>query len=96
MTYLKARLFALVLILVCAGLVYVNWRQLQQEGSYSLKLAAFGPVCVVGGFFLLLFPQHAGKPTTSKEKIIVILVLCLGLAAGLVNLFLMDPGMFGR
>ncbi len=96
MNYLKARIFAVVLILACAGLVYVNWRQLQQEGSYSLKLAAFGPVCVVGGFFLLLFPQHAGKPTTTKEKIIVLVVVGLGLAAGLVNTYLMDPGMFGR
>jgi hypothetical protein len=96
MIYWKARLFAIVLILVSAALVYVNWRQLENEGTYSLKLAAFGPVCVVGGFFLLLFPQYAGKPTTTRAKILVFMVFGLGLAAGLVNVFLMDPGMFGR
>jgi hypothetical protein len=96
MSHLKARIFGLILIIVCVGLVYYNWHQLLQEGSYSLKLAAFGPVGVVGGLFLFLFPAHGGKPTTTKEKIIVLLVFGLGLVAGLVNWYLMDPGFFGR
>jgi hypothetical protein len=93
--HLKARLFGVLLILVFAGLSYYNWHQLMNEGSYSLKLAAFGPVGVVGGLFVLLFPTKAGKPETTSDKILVLLVLGVGMAAGLVNWYLMDPGFFG-
>lgn len=93
--YLKQRLFALVLIVGFIGLTYYNWHQLWQEDKYSQKLAAFGPVGVVGGFFMLLFPTMIGKPNTTQEKIIVMLVFVVGLAAGLINWFLMDPGFFG-
>jgi len=96
MSHFKVRLFALILILVCAGLTYYNWLQLQQQGSYSLKLAAFGPVGVVGGFFLLLFPGRGGKPSSTKERVLVLLVFAIGLIAGLVNVYLMDPGMFSK
>ena len=94
--HVKARLFAILLILVCAGLVYYNWNQLWHEGRYSLKIAAFGPVGIVGGLFLILFPSMGGKPTTTKAKIIVLLVFVIGLLAGLANWYLMDPGFFGR
>jgi hypothetical protein len=94
--HIKARLFALVIILVSIALVYYNWQQLQSEGSYSMKLAAFGPVGVVGGAFLLLFPGKAGKPETGLDKLIALLVLVAGMAGGLVNWYLMDPGFFGR
>lgn len=96
MRHVKARIFALLLILVSAGLIYYNWHQLLQEQKYSMKLAAFAPLCVIGGFFLLLFPSMAGKPATAKEKIIVLVVLVIGLLAGLINSYLMDPGFFGR
>ncbi len=96
MQYLKARILALVLILLSIGLIYLGWHQLLTEGRYSLKLAAFSPVIGVGGFFLLIFPSMAGKPTTAKEKIIVLAVLVIGMLAGLVNWYLMDPGFFGR
>ncbi len=96
MQYLKARILALVLILGSIGLIYLGWHQLLTEGRYSLKLAAFSPVIGVGGFFLLIFPSMAGKPTTAKEKIIVLAVLVIGMLAGLVNWYLMDPGFFGR
>ena len=39
--------------------------------------------------------QHGGKPNTTKEKIIVLVVFVIGILAGLVNWFLMDPGFFG-
>lgn len=94
MRHLKARLLALVLIAVSAGFIYYNWRQLIEEGQYSIKLASFGPVGVIGGLFLLLFPSKGGKPTTTQEKILVLLVFIVGLAAGLVNWYLMDPGFF--
>jgi hypothetical protein len=96
MLYLKARIFAVVIIVAFAGMVYYNWRQLMGEGSYSMKLAAFGPVGVIGGFFLLLFPQMGGRPTTTRQKIIALLVLGIGMVAGLINWFLMDPGFFGQ
>jgi peptidoglycan biosynthesis protein MviN/MurJ (putative lipid II flippase) len=94
--HLKARLLALALILLSIGLIYLGWHQLLTEGRYSLKLAAFSPVIGVGGFFLLIFPSMAGKPTTAKEKIIVLAVLVIGMLAGLLNWYLMDPGFFGR
>lgn len=93
---MKTRLFALVLILICAGLTYYGWRQLMSEGRYSLKVAAFAPVGIIGGLFLLVFPTKAGKPETTKDKIIVMLVFGIGLIAGLLNWYLMDPGFFGK
>ena len=93
---MKTRLFALLLILVCAGLTYYGWHQLFTEGRYSLKVAAFAPVGIVGGLFLLLFPSKAGKPETTKDKIIVLVVFGVGLIAGLLNWYLMDPGFFAR
>jgi hypothetical protein len=92
----KARLFALVLILVCAGLTWYGWHQLTTEGRYPLKVAAFAPVGIVGGLFLLFFPKKFGKPQTTKDKVIVLLVFGVGLIAGLLNWYLMDPGFFGR
>ena len=94
MKNLKSRIVALILILVFAGLTYYNWHQALTEGRYSFKLATFGPVGIVGGIFLLFFPSHIGKPTTTKDKVLVLIVFALGLAAGVINLYLMDPGMF--
>ena len=96
MQHWKARVLAVVIIVVFAGLVYYNWQQLAAEGRYSPKLAAFGPLGVVGGFFLLLFPGSGGKPETTKEKVVAFAVFAVGLAAGLFNWYLMDPGFFGR
>jgi NhaP-type Na+/H+ or K+/H+ antiporter len=96
MRHLKARLLGVILIVAFAGMIYYNWHQLGSEGSYSMKLASFGPVGVVGGLFVLLFPGRSGKPETTRDKIIVLLVFGVGLAAGLVNWYLMDPGFFGR
>lgn len=96
MHHLKARVLALVLIIVSVVIIYINWHQLQQEQIYSVKMAAFGPVIGVGGIFLLLFPSKAGKPNTTADKIMVLVVLLIGLVAGLINWYLMDPGFFGR
>lgn len=92
---LKARIFAVVLILVFAGMIYYGWYQLRTEGVYYMKMATFSPLGVVGGIFLLLFPSMGGKPNTTKQKVIVMVVFAIGLLAGLVNWFLMDPGFFG-
>ena len=96
MHYFKARIFAVGLILVSIGLIYFNWHQLLQEGRYSMKLAAFGPVVGIGGIYLLIFPSRGGKPSTAREKVIGLIVFGIGLVAGLINWYLMDPGFFGR
>jgi hypothetical protein len=93
--HIKTRIFALLLIIISIGLIYYNWQQLLQEREYSTKLAAFAPLVGIGGLFWLLFPTMGGKPETAKEKIIVLLVFVIGLAAGLYNWYLMDSGFFG-
>jgi hypothetical protein len=95
MIHFKTRVFALMLIIISVGLIYHNWQQLLQEREYSTKLAAFAPVVGVGALFWLIFPTMGGKPETAKEKIIVMIVFVIGLAAGLYNWYLMDPGFFG-
>ena len=92
---MKARILAVVLIIVFSVLVYINWQQLLRDGTYSLKMAAFAPVGIVGGLFILFFPSMVGAPKSTKEKVIVLLVFVVGLIAGLINWFLMDPGFFG-
>lgn len=93
--YIKQRLFALLLIVACGGMVYYGWYLLRTQGEYYLKMATFAPVGVVGGIFLLLFPTMGGKPNSTKQKVIVLAVFAIGIVAGLVNWFLMDPGFFG-
>lgn len=92
---LKTRLFGLALVILFAGMIYYGWYQLREEGVYYIKMAAFSPLGVVGGIFLILFPSMGGKPNTTKEKLIVMLVFAIGILAGLANWFLMDPGFFG-
>jgi len=92
---LKARLFALVLIVVCAGMIYYGWYEVREHGVYYIKMATFAPLGVVGGLFLLIFPTMGGKPNTTKEKVIVFAVFAIGIVAGLINWMLMDPGFFG-
>jgi di/tricarboxylate transporter len=96
MSHIKQRIIGLLLILFSAAMIYYGWYRLREEGVYSLKMAAFAPVGVIGGVFLLLFPSFGGKPNTTKEKVIVLVVFLVGIAAGLVNWYLMDPGFFGR
>ena len=93
--YIKRRLFALLLIAVCAGMIYYGWYLLRTEGVYYMKMATFAPLGVVGGIFLLLFPAMSGKPDSTKQKVIVFAVFAIGLVAGLINWFLMDPAFFG-
>lgn len=95
MQHLKARLFALALIVLSLGLIYFNWQQLLNEGRYYMKLAAFAPLVGVGGIYLLLFPSMGGKPNTTREKIVAMIVFAIGLAAGLFNWYMMDPAFFG-
>ena len=94
MGYWKVRFFALVVIAAAGGMVYMNWQQLAHERSYSLMMTTFGPVVAVFGIFLLFFPQKIGRPETTGDKLLNLLVFAVGLAAGLFNWYLMDPHYF--
>jgi hypothetical protein len=94
--HIKTRLLGVILIVSFAGLTYLAWHELLTTGSYHLKLAAFAPVGIVGGFFVLVFPTKAGKPQTNGAKILVLVVFAVGVLLGLVNWYLMDPGFFRR
>ncbi|MFN2530097.1 MAG: hypothetical protein ABR555_02250 [Pyrinomonadaceae bacterium] len=76
------------------SLPYVHWDQLNQDGKYSVKLAAFGPLGIIGGRYLFVFPSQAGKPAKTKVKVLVLMVFVVGVLAGLVNWYLMR--FFGR
>jgi hypothetical protein len=93
--YLKQRILAVALILGSVAMIYYGWHKLWEEGVYSLKMAAFSPLIGVGGVFLMFFPTMGGKPNSTKEKVIVLAVFVVGIAAGLINWYLMDPGFFG-
>ena len=94
--HLKTRLLAVILIVVFAGLTYFGWHEALTTGRYSLKAAAFAPVGIVGGFFILAFPTKAGKPQTTGDKLLVLVIFAVGLLAGLVNWYLLDPGFFRK
>ena len=93
--YIKQRLFFLFLAVLSAGMVYYDWYILRTEGKYYMKMAVFGPLGVLVGIFLLLFPTWAGKANSTRRKVITFTVFGIGIVAGFVNLFLMDPGFFG-
>ena len=94
MQHTKQRIFAVILIVAGLAMIYYGWYELRTEGRYNLKVAAFSPLIVVGGIFLLFFPWLGAKPTTTRHKVIVLAVFLVGLIAGLVNWYLMDPGFF--
>jgi hypothetical protein len=91
---IKARLFAVLLILASIAMIYYGWYRLASAGDYYPKMAAFSPLIGVGGVFLLFFPSMGGKPNSTKQKVIVLAVLVIGLIAGLINWYLMDPAFF--
>ena len=94
MGYWKVRLFALVAIAAGIGIVYMNWQRALTKGTYDLKMATFGPVIVVFGIYLFFFPTKIGRPETTLDKFLAMLVFGVGLAAGLYNWYLMDPHVF--
>lgn len=94
MSHIKPRLLALGMLALSITLTYYNWQDLLITHKYSTRLAAFAPLCAVGGLFLVAFPEMAGKPNTTKEKTLATVVFITGLIAGLVNWYLMDPGFF--
>ncbi|MBD0371910.1 MAG: hypothetical protein ICV60_13805 [Pyrinomonadaceae bacterium] len=94
MLHSKTRLLGLFLIFIFAGMLYYDWYLLKEERRYYMKMAVIAPLGIIGGIFILLFPTKAGKPETGMDRLLVLLVFVLGMAAGAVNLYLMDPGFF--
>ncbi len=92
---LKGRITGIILALVSAFIVYQTWSEAGRGGTYSLKAAAFAPLGVIGGMFLIFFPQFGGKPETTREKIVVLSVFAVGVVVGLFNWYLIDPQVFG-
>lgn len=88
------RLFGLGGSLLAAAIVYFNWQELLRDGTYSLRAAGVGPLFVVYGLYIMVFPTKIGKPETTLDKFMVVLVTILGLAAGAYNWYLMDPANF--
>lgn len=94
MLLLKQRFFGLLLTLFSIGVLYWTWYGVQHDGSYYMKAAAFAPVGIVGGIFLIFFPQFGGKPETTREKVITLSVFGIGAVLGLYNWYLIDPKIF--
>ena len=94
MNDLKTRLFGVVILAVFSVLMYQNWTYAVQGNAYSPKMAAFGPLGIVGGLFIIFFPSKAGVPKTTKDKIIVFSLFMISLGLGLLNWYLIDPRFF--
>lgn len=91
---LKQRIVGLFIALVSIAILYWTWHEARHDGVYYLKAAAFAPLGIVGGIFLIFFPQFYGKPETTKEKVVVLAVFFVGILAGLFNWYLIDPQRF--
>ena len=94
--HLLTRFFGLIISLISAGITYYNWQNALTDGRYSINMAIFGPVGIIGGLFIMLFPTKSGRPTTTRDQILVLFVFGIGVVAGLYNWYMMDPGYFGR
>lgn len=88
------RIFGLIIAAISAGMLYYVWTEAQTNNVYYPKMAAFTPLGVAGGIFLMILPQYSGKPETKREKIIVFIVFTIGIILGLINWYLIDPGFF--
>ena len=88
---LKQRITAIFITLASFGILGETWSEARHGGSYFLKAAAFAPVGIVVGIFLIFFPKYYGKPETKRETVVVMSVYFVGIVIGLVNWYLIDP-----
>ncbi len=91
---LKQRIAAIFITLTSIGILLETRFEAQHGGRYFLKAAAFTPLGIVGGIFLIFFPQFFGKPETTREKLVALAIFVVGLAFGLVNWYSIDPQVF--
>lgn len=89
--YWQIRLFALAIALISGTMIYYNWQEVINEGTYSFRIAALAPIGVVLGIYLMFFPTKIGRPETTLDKILAFLLIAVGSAAGFYNWYLMDP-----
>jgi len=92
--YWQIRLFALAIVLISGAMIYYNWQEIINEGTYSFRIAALAPIGVVFGIYLMFFPTKIGRPETTLDKILIFLLLAVGFGAGVYNWYLMDPVKF--
>ncbi len=95
MSTTKTRLLGLAIIAMAIAMQWYNLHELREKGQYHFKAAAFAPLLFIGGIYSVLFPSLAGKPETAKQKFLLVVIFVVGLAAGAVDVYLMDPGFFG-
>ena len=88
---MRQRIIGLVISLASIAVLYWTWFDVRSSGSYYLKAAAFAPLGIIGGLVLVIFPKFAGKPETTREKVIVFSVFAVGVLLGLYNWYLIDP-----
>ncbi len=91
---LKQRITAVILTLASTAILYQTWFEAERGGGYFLKAAAFAPLGIVAGIFLIFFPKFGGKPETTRAKIVVLSVFAVGVLIGLFNWYLIDPQVF--
>lgn len=94
----KLKLIKVTIKMLCAHLMVRTDNRPLKETPHVLKSIRRNDAAHV--LFLKVTNRSVkrvfGKPNTTAEKVTVLLVLAIGLAAGLINWYLMDPGYFER
>lgn len=88
---IKQRISAVFITLISIVILYQTHYDALHNNGYYLKAAAFAPLGIVAGVFLVFFPQFSGKPETAREKAVVLTVFFVGVSLGLYNWYLIDP-----
>ena len=91
MGLLVIRLFGLGISALSAAMVYFNWQELLNEGTYSFRIAGLAPIGIMMGLYVTAFPTKIGRPETTFDKFMAIVLVLIGAAAGFYNWYLMDP-----
>lgn len=91
---IKQRIFGLILALAAAAILLQTRFEAERDGRYFLKAAAFAPLGIVAGIFLVFFPRYFGKPETARDKAVVMTVFAVGVLLGLYNWYSIDPSVF--
>lgn len=84
----------MIITLISIAIFYWTRHSALHNEGYYLKAVAFAPLGIVGGIFLIFFPQFYGKPETGREKAAALTVFCVGVLLGLYNWYSIDPQMF--
>jgi hypothetical protein len=91
---IKQRIFALILALAATAIFLQTRFEAQRDGRYFLKAAAFAPLGIVTGIFLVFFPKYFSKQETVREKAVVMTIFAVGILLGLYNWYSIDPSIF--